>query len=137
MLATDDYGYGTMRVGSLLDSSRRQERTHVVAYRLAFGDPPPDKPCILHRCDNPPCCNPAHLWAGTKADNVADMIAKGRALRGTSHGELNGQAKLTQEAVREIRRLAPQVSQAELGRRFGVSHNAVGFILRRESWRHI
>jgi hypothetical protein len=51
---------------------------HVLAYRLAFGHPPPDKPCILHVCDNPSCCNPAHLWAGTAADNNVDMARKGR-----------------------------------------------------------
>jgi hypothetical protein len=52
---------------------------HVLAWIDAHGTlPPPDKPCILHTCDNPPCENSEHLWAGTRADNNADARAKGR-----------------------------------------------------------
>lgn len=52
---------------------------HVLAWVDAHGMlPPPEKPCILHTCDNPPCENPDHLWAGTRADNNADMHAKRR-----------------------------------------------------------
>jgi len=78
MRAVNRQGYGEISVGSRTDGSRTLLRAHVLAYRLAFGDPPPDKPCILHSCDNPPCCNPRHLWAGTKADNIRDSVRKGR-----------------------------------------------------------
>ena len=57
------------------DGSKR--RAHRVAYELMVG-PIPDDLCVLHRCDNPPCVNPGHLWLGTQLDNIADRDAKGR-----------------------------------------------------------
>ena len=72
MLSRDRGGYGRIAIG------RRMTRAHVVMYRLTFGDPPPDKPRVLHTCDNPPCCNPRHLWAGTITDNNRDTVLKGR-----------------------------------------------------------
>jgi hypothetical protein len=70
-------GYGQFAIG------RRDAHTmrgaHTVAYELDRGHPPPpDRPYVLHSCDNPPCCNPGHLSEGTQAENLADMRAKGR-----------------------------------------------------------
>jgi hypothetical protein len=69
-------GYGRCQVkrfGGIIYS------THILAWVDAHEQlPPPSKPCVLHHCDNPPCCNPDHLFVGTRADNAADMIAKGR-----------------------------------------------------------
>jgi hypothetical protein len=64
-------GYGTFSI------ERRTYRSHRVAYRYFVG-PIPDGLMVLHKCDNPLCVNPAHLFAGTALDNVRDMIAKGR-----------------------------------------------------------
>lgn len=72
----DRYGYGFISIGE-----RRMDRTHRVAWRLSYG-PILDGLFVCHRCDNPPCCNPAHLFLGTNADNVADMVAKDRQARG-------------------------------------------------------
>jgi hypothetical protein len=86
-------GYGTVH-GSL----PRALYTHRLAWELAWGPIPPGL-CVLHRCDNPPCCNPAHLFLGTKAQNSADMVAKGRSAR----GERQHNARLNEAQVREIR----------------------------------
>jgi hypothetical protein len=71
--ARDPDGYGRVMVGR-----DRRDKANRVAYMLTSG-PIPDGLQVLHRCDNPPCCNPAHLFAGTPLDNMRDMIAKGRA----------------------------------------------------------
>lgn len=60
-------------------------RAHRVAYRIWNGEVP-EGLRVCHRCDNPPCCNPKHLFLGTDADNVADRHAKGRSARGDAHG---------------------------------------------------
>jgi hypothetical protein len=82
-----------------------RERTHRYSWEIHNG-PIPAGIHVLHRCDNPPCCNPAHLFLGTNVDNVADKVAKGRQSRlGTGRrGEAHASAKLTDEQVRHIHR---------------------------------
>lgn len=71
---TNDYGYGVLGRGSRSDGLIR---AHRAAWLVTHGTLPDDV-LVLHTCDNPPCCNPAHLFLGTHADNTADMSAKGR-----------------------------------------------------------
>lgn len=126
--ATDRDGYGVMD-----DGQHRQLRAHRVAYALAHGDPGPH--CVLHTCDNPPCCNPAHLRAGTVADNNADKEAKRRH----PHGGTHPLAKLTDNDIRSIRaEYQPRrVTAEQIAAKHGVSVHTIRDVLQRRRWRHI
>src|SRR5574342_155158 len=65
---------------------------------------------VLHSCDNPQCCNPAHLRVGTQRDNMHDMFSRGRFRGGGPRGERNGSAKLSSVVVRRIREMATTYS---------------------------
>ena len=109
--------------------------THRLAFALANGDLLPGL-CVMHRCDNPACINPDHLFAGTKGDNVADMVAKGRKV--TARGEAAGRARLTEADVLDIRRRhAAGESLRELGSCYGVSHVAILNVVKRRTWSHV
>lgn len=134
--AKDRPGYGHFRI-------RYGDRplamiAHRVAYLIEHGSLPSVR-CICHRCDIPACCNPAHLFAGTDADNSRDMDSKGRRVYNITRGEENGQAKLTDASVRLIRAAytgAPR-QQMALARQFGVSRAAIGYVVNNKSWRHV
>lgn len=119
-----EQGYGRLSVG------RGEVRAHRFAYEIAFG-PLPAGMMVCHHCDHPPCCNPAHLFAGTQDDNMADMVAKGRSLQGERHHK----AKLRDDDVRAI--LADDRMQIEIAAAYGVTQGLVGMIKRREIWTHL
>lgn len=105
-------GYGVL-------GGRPKNLAHRVAYEAANG-PIPDDLFVLHRCDNPPCCNPAHLFPGTNTDNMRDMSAKGRAA--DMRNERCGKAKLSDAQIAAIRsRWAAGETQRELTAEYGVS----------------
>lgn len=124
-------GYGGMsrRIGP---GRWSRQLAHRLSWEFHFASPPGEK-LVCHRCDNRLCVNPAHLFLGTNADNMADAKHKGRIRSGEHHGL----AKLTAEQVREIRRARSEstVSQRELGLRFGVSESQVSRIVRRTDWK--
>ncbi len=104
-----------------------------MSYELHHGPIPQDMN-ICHKCDTPPCWNPKHLFAGTDIDNIADKVAKGRQPK----GETNGNARLTEFQVTQIRSLrAAGYKQQDLAEMFGVSQATVGQIVRRVTWKHI
>jgi HNH endonuclease len=88
---------------------------------------------VCHRCDNPKCVRPSHLFLGTAKDNAADMMAKGRW--GGVMGEKHHSAKLTFDDVSHIRTLAGLASQRELARAFGVSRVTIKYVLDNRIWK--
>lgn len=127
------YGYGQITRG------RRGEgktTTHRVALELKLARSLGPDEVACHSCDNPPCCNPRHLFAGGAQANVDDKIAKGRAVYGVSRGERNGFAKLTADQVAEIRRRCTGRvgEQKALAAEFGVSTSTVHLIVRNLRW---
>jgi len=116
-----------------------------VAWKLTKGSIPANK-IICHHCDNPPCVNPLHLFIGTNKENVADMVAKRRqGLTGRyssekrARGKAIGVSKLTEEQVKEIRRLyaTGKFSQRDIGNKFGVTNQQICYIVNRRVWTHI
>jgi len=115
--SVDQSGYGMVA----LDGHAR--RTHRVAYALAVG-PIPTGMLVCHHCDNPPCCNPAHLFLGTLTDNNRDRANKGRsaALR----GERNGNSKIADADAHVIRlRRASGARVSDLANEYGLNRCTV------------
>jgi hypothetical protein len=126
---TNERGYGMIRQGA------KRVFAHRVSYQSAFGQIETGK-CVLHRCDNPRCVNPAHLFTGTRADNNADKTAKGRQAKGRGHGKPGEQshfAKLSAADVGAIRALSG-ISQRAIAARYGISQPNVSKIINQKSW---
>ncbi len=128
--ARDPFGYG--RIG--LTGSRRSTLTHRAAWMVAYGDIP-DGQCVCHRCDNPPCCNPGHLFLGSRDDNNKDAKAKGRMRGPYLKGERHGRHLLTDEAVLAIRSGGLTLHQAMST--FGVKRSAYYMARSGANWRHL
>ena len=128
----DEHGYGRFGVGG----TGAQSLAHRYAYIILVGIP--DKGlCVLHRCDNPPCCNPSHLFPGTRKDNIFDMIEKGRQRHFACCGEFHGCSKLTQIMVDDIRNRAiiGDIDYVKEAERCGVSPSAIRKVVLHETWR--
>lgn len=125
-------GYGAFSVGG-----RRLVTATRYAYLLATGAWP-GRFSVLHACDNPPCCNPAHLWLGLHSDNAKDMVTKGRHARAGAVGEKNGSARLTEANVAEIKRaVAWGETDVSIAARYGVSSSAIAMIRTGKFWKHV
>lgn len=104
-----------------------------MAYELSNG-PIPDGLLVRHSCDNPPCCNPAHLLTGTTADNMRDRDERNRA----SVGSQCPIARLTESDIPAIFALREQGKTVrEIGRGFGVSGGTISAVLNRKTWKHV
>lgn len=121
-------GYGEFAHGG------RRMGAHRAAWEVTNG-PIPEGMAVRHKvCDNPPCCNPAHLRLGTHERNMRDKVQAGRQFRPS--GSRNGLARLTAEQVSEIRRRhADGALQRELAEQFGVSQSTVSAIVNRKKWK--
>ena len=95
----------------------------------------PIKCLVLHKCDNPECANPDHLFIGDQRANIVDMYSKGRGpdLKGENHPLV----RLNEEKVKAIRGYHPTIPVAELGAIFGVSRQCISDVVSRRNWKHI
>lgn len=106
---------------------------HIVSYETFVGSIP-DGLFVLHKCDNPICINPEHLFLGTNQDNMTDMVNKGRSAR----GERNRHAKLTVDQVLEIKqRLLNGEDTIKISEDYPVTERTIKFIQEGKSWKHI
>jgi hypothetical protein len=135
--AKDQDGYGIFWDGTYRDSGAgHYVRVTRWTYEQFVG---PVGTChLLHRCDNPPCVNVAHLFLGTNAENMADREAKGRGGQRQTRGELHVNHKLTAEHVRAIRsRRADGETALALAGEYGVSDALIYKIVKRQIWTHL
>lgn len=129
--SVDNRGYG--KLSSRRGKGGSPERAHRVSWELHFGTIPQDKE-VCHRCDNPRCVNPNHLFLGTHRDNMDDAVAKHRMAHGSNHCC----AKLSEQDVVEIRALRHDgVAQRTIARMFGVTHSAIEKIDNGQNWKHV
>jgi hypothetical protein len=132
----DDDGYGTFNNGQTL-------RAHRLAWEFENGSIP-DGMLVCHSCDNPPCCNPRHLWIGTAADNNRDRAKKGRSRPYTGprtwarKGSSVPSSKLKEDDVIKMRdRHAAGATIASLAVEFGVHYQQAFRIVHRLQWKHV
>jgi len=120
-------GYGNMKISSGVILSHR------FCYELTYGKVPRSM-CVCHTCDNPPCCNPKHLFLGTRSENTIDMYNKGRGVNNS--GENHGGAILTKEQVNEIRKLreSNNLTYITLANKYGVSEGHISKIITNKKW---
>lgn len=113
-----------------------REQFFVSAHRLSwetFVGPIPEGMNVLHKCDVRNCINPDHLFLGSQKNNIEDMFRKNRGH--IPRGETNGNAKLSESDIRDIR--SSTDSHVTVGLRYGVTGEAIAAIRKRRTWRHI
>jgi hypothetical protein len=127
------WGYGSLYV-----NGRPGVRAHRVVYELTHG-PIPEGKIVCHSCNNPPCCNPKHLYAGTDIDNHKDAVNAGTSYRFPPlYGSSNPSAKLTEDGVRHIRELhVARTTCQQLAKAYHVSSDTIWRIVSRRSWKHV
>jgi hypothetical protein len=116
-------GYGQLTVNG------ERWSAHRFSYKLNVSDP--GKYCVCHKCDNPGCVNPNHLFLGTSLENTTDMIAKGRKPLGENHNS----SKLTNRDIYDIRKSA--LKQSELAKIYGMDQSQISNIINHKQWKHI
>lgn len=127
MEAVDHVGYGRAHYQG------KAWAAHRLVYTLLLGEIP-NGLFVLHRCDNPKCCNVKHLFLGTNQDNATDKANKKRS----TFGEKNQSAKLTEDQVLKIRELFSNgCSMSELAKTFSVKANTVFYIVQGKLWKHL
>jgi hypothetical protein len=124
-------GCRTPKRYGLTNYKGKTERTHRVAFFLTNGE---TKKWVLHKCDNPPCCKPEHLYAGVRKDNLRDMDERNRRAK----GQLIVTAKVDEHIVQLIRqKRSAGASRKEISEELGISRQIIGFIDRGQTWKHV
>lgn len=128
---TNGVGYGKIERGN---NPKKIFLAHRVSWQIHFGDIP-GKLHVLHKCDNPPCCNPSHLFLGTNSDNHRDKIIKGRQAKGDKFPH----TILSITDVRLIRELYSNgITQQQLAKEYGLCQAGnISLIVNRKSWKHV
>lgn len=127
-------GYGRTTIGSRKDGTRKTITAHRLSYLIFHGEIP-EKMEVCHRCDNPSCINPDHLFVGTRKDNVDDRERKGRNI--VKVGEEQPCAKLSKKAVKDARweHAYHGTSFQKLADRYGVSKKAMQNAINGVTWK--
>lgn len=130
--AIDVYGYGVLYYRD------KTIKAHRVSYEIYYAEPLGNLHC-LHKCDNPSCVNPQHLFAGTNLDNVRDKIKKGRCYTGNQKGENNGASKLSDTQVSKIRELynSKKYTTLKLGEMYNVNRSTISYIVNNKTYKHL
>lgn len=122
-------GYGSFQMRS------KNKSAHRTSWEISFGKIPANL-CVCHKCDNPSCVNPSHLFLGTYSENNKDRARKGRSA--DVSGEKNPSAKLTEREVREIRFLRKMnVSQRKVAKKYNVGKTTIARIDNRTHWKGV
>lgn len=126
-LSRNAKGYGRLTAGRGVHL-----RAHQVAYGLRFGGIPAGR-SVLHRCDNPPCCNPDHLFLGSSCDNTQDMISKGR-MKEPPHpsGEAHHKTTITKQTALSI--ISDRGAARDIADRHGLHVSTVYRLKQRKTW---
>ncbi|QKW15343.1 HNH endonuclease [Verrucosispora sp. NA02020] len=128
--STTTFGHGEFYVSP----ERRQVPAHVYALELATGESCPTGMEGCHHCDNPACCNPDHIYYGTRQQNVDDMWRRNRGRRGSRHAS----ARVTEEIALRIReRFASGDTQPDLAGEFGLTDSGISSIVNGKTWAHV
>lgn len=124
-LAKQHGGYGQSSVNGI----------NITAHRLAcrLSGRNIEGMCVCHKCDNRACCNPSHLFLGTRVDNVRDMDRKGRRSVGSNHWK----SKITEKDVLKIRSLSGKMSVLNLSKKFNLSDSSITKIIKRQLWKQV
>ncbi|MFZ4563641.1 MAG: HNH endonuclease signature motif containing protein [Bacteroidales bacterium] len=123
--------YGAFRLG------KKMLKAHQAAWILTNGLIPPGM-CVLHKCDNPNCVNPSHLFIGTHQENIQDMVSKGRGSHAMGKsGEAHPLAKLSAKDVSEIRSIGRDEKTTILADKYGVSTSIIRRILNNKLWKGV
>ncbi len=121
----DDSGYASMKV------HRKNEKASRMSWLMNFGEIP-NGLLVCHTCDNRLCTNPKHLWLGTHQMNVTDMMSKGR------HVVTRGGAKLTEEQVKEIKKLLKEgITVTEIAKTYNMKQSSISLIKLGKNWKHV